>query len=232
MEALLIALEDCPRQTEEVLVTERLARQTAGAAQQTAGPQPAGAGGGSDRPPGLPSLVDSKAIGKSWTFSGDIDVHGQPEGMPWSPWTFVFGSYFGAFDPTATELLRQVETNVEDPVVVVSTSMTEVERRLPIQLSHMLALICRGKELPVVRRVPEGSGFEAWGSPATTRTSAGTSQLPCGRSLFSPTRLVGTPVWKWIPRPARENLLEAKGIGRGEVPLPFSTPASSYDRRQ
>ena len=66
MEARLIALEERLRQTEDVFVSERLARQTAGAAQLAVGPQPAGAGvgGGSERPPGLPSLVDTKAIGK------------------------------------------------------------------------------------------------------------------------------------------------------------------------
>ena len=74
MEARLIALEDRLRQTEEVVVAERLARQTAEAARQTLGPPPAGAGGG-ERPPGLPSLVD-KAIGKPPTFGGE------PEGMP------------------------------------------------------------------------------------------------------------------------------------------------------
>ena len=74
-------------------------------------------------------------------------------------------SYFGvtlAFDPTATSLLRQVETNVEDPVVVDNTSMTEVERRFSVELFYVLALTCRGKALQVVRRVPEGFGFEAW----------------------------------------------------------------------
>ena len=124
MEARLIALEDRLRRTEEVLVAERLARQTAEAAQQTVGPQPAGAGGGGERPPGLPSLVDTRATGKLPTFSGDVDVNGQPEGMSWSQWSFVFRSYLGAFDPTATRLPRQVETNVEDPVVVDNTSMT------------------------------------------------------------------------------------------------------------
>ena len=89
-------------------------------------------------------------------------MNGQAEGMPWSQWSFVFRSYLGAFDPTATRLLRQVERNVEDPVVVDNTSMTEVERRLSIQLFHVLALTCRGKALQVVRRVPEGFGFEAW----------------------------------------------------------------------
>ena len=136
------------------MVAERLARRTAEAAQPSVGPQPAGAGG--ERPPGLPSLVDTKAIGKPQTFSGDVDVNVQPEGMPWSQWSFVFWSYLGAFDPTATRLLRQVETNVEDPVVVDNTSMTEVERRLSIQLFHVLALTCRGKALEVVRRITEG----------------------------------------------------------------------------
>ena len=166
MEARLIALEERLRQTEDVLVAERLARQTAEAAQQTVGPQPqpagAGVGGGSERSPGLPSLVDTKAIGKPSTFNGDVDVNGQAEGMPWSQWSFVFWSYLGAFDPTATRLLRQVESNVEDPVVVDNTSMTEGERRLSIQLFYVLALTCRGKALQVVRRVPEGFGFEAW----------------------------------------------------------------------
>ena len=63
MEARLIALEDRLRQTEEVLVAERLARQTAEASQQTVGPQPAVAGGGGGER--LPSLVDTKAIGKT-----------------------------------------------------------------------------------------------------------------------------------------------------------------------
>ena len=76
----MIALEDRLRQREEVLVAEPLARQTVEAAQQTAGPQPAGAG---ERPPGLPSLVGTEAIGKPPTFTGDVDVNGQPEGLPW-----------------------------------------------------------------------------------------------------------------------------------------------------
>ena len=50
MEARLIALEERLKQTEDVLVVERLARQTAEAARQTVGPQPqtTGAGGGSE----------------------------------------------------------------------------------------------------------------------------------------------------------------------------------------
>ena len=39
---------------------------------------------------------------------------------------------------------------------------TEAERRLSVQLFYVLALTCKGKSLQVVRRVPEGFGFEAW----------------------------------------------------------------------
>ena len=55
-----------------------------------------------------------------------------------------------------------MESNVQDPVVVDNTSMTEGERRLSIELFYKLALTCRGKALQVVRRVPEGFGVEAW----------------------------------------------------------------------
>ena len=141
----MIAMEERLRQTEEVFVAERLARQTAKAAQQTVGPQRAGAGGG-ERPPGLPSLVDTKAILKPPTFSADVDVNSQPEGMPWSLWSFVFRSYLGAFDPTATRSLRQVETIVEDPVVVDNIGTMEVERRLSIHLFYVLALTQQRKD--------------------------------------------------------------------------------------
>ena len=103
-------------------------------------------------------LSTGKRLENPPTNSGDVDVNGQPECMPWSQ----FQSYLGAFDPTATRLLQQVETNGEDPVVVDNTGMTDVERRLSIQLFYVLALACRGKALQVVRRVPEGFGFETW----------------------------------------------------------------------
>ena len=84
-------------------------------------------------------------------------MNGQPEGMAWSRWSFVFGSYLGAFDPTATRLLRQVEINVEDPVVVDNTGMTDVEKGLSIQLFYVLALTCR-KGVRWSDEFPKGSG--------------------------------------------------------------------------
>ena len=78
-------LEDRLRQTEEVLVQERLARENA---QQAVGAQ----GRIGKRVSGVQSLVDTKAIGKPPTFSGDVDPNGQLEGMPWSLWSFIFRS--------------------------------------------------------------------------------------------------------------------------------------------
>ena len=105
MEARLAALVDRLRQTEEVLVAERLARQTAEAAQQAVGPTgPVG-----ERTPVPQSLIDTRAIAKPPLFNGDIDPNGQPEGMPWSQWSFIFRSYIGSFDPGATQLLQRVE---------------------------------------------------------------------------------------------------------------------------
>ena len=124
MESRLAALQERLRQTEEVLVEERLARQSAEAAQQGAS-SPVLTG---ERVSVMQSLVDTKAFGKPPTFSGDIDTNGQPEGISWSQWSFVFRSYLGAYDPVATRLLQQVETKVEDPSVVDNSSMTEAER--------------------------------------------------------------------------------------------------------
>ena len=88
MEVRLAALEERLRQTEEVLVQERLARQTE-AAQQAMGSSVLTG----ERVLTVQSLVDTKAIGRPPTFSGDIDTNGQPEGMPCSQWSFVFRSY-------------------------------------------------------------------------------------------------------------------------------------------
>ena len=79
----------------------------------------------------LKDLLECQALSiQKRSETPDVDVNGQAEGMPWSQWSFVFRSYLGAFDRTATRLLQQVETNVEDPVVVDNTTMTDGDRRL------------------------------------------------------------------------------------------------------
>ena len=79
---------------------------------------------------------------------------------------------------------------MEDPVVVGNTGMTEVERRLSIQLFCVLALTFRGKALQVVRRVPEGFGFEAWKQLCREFEPRLPSRFQkMLQALFSPTRM-------------------------------------------
>ena len=101
-------------------------------------------------------------IGRLPMFSRDIDLSGRIDSMPWSQWSLTFRSYFGKFNQTATRLLQQVETSVEDPIIVDDTAMTKAERRPSAQAYRVLALTCREKALQVVQRVPRGFGFEAW----------------------------------------------------------------------
>ena len=58
------------------------------------------------------------------------------------------------------ELLRKVD--VDDPIITDSTAMTRAGKRFSAQAYCALVLICRGKALQVVQRVPRGFGFEAW----------------------------------------------------------------------
>ena len=69
MGARLTALENRLRQTERALVEERLARQTAGVAQQTVETWPAG--------------VDAEEIGTLPMSSGDIGLSERTDSMPW-----------------------------------------------------------------------------------------------------------------------------------------------------
>ena len=75
-------------------------------------------------------------------------------------------------------------------MVIDNTGMTEVERRLSIQLFYVLALTCRGQALQAVRRVPEGFGFEAWKQlcrEIEPRLPSRFQGMP--QALLSPTRM-------------------------------------------
>ena len=95
-------------------------------------------------------------------FSGDCELNGRVSSVPWSQWSLTVRSYFGELNQTATWFLQRVETNVEDPIIADSTTMTGAERRLSIQLCWVLALTCRKRALQVVQQVPRGYGLEAW----------------------------------------------------------------------
>ena len=149
METRLLVLENRLRQTEEALVAERRAsRRTAEAAQQVVRTCPAG--------------LDVEEIGRLEMFSGDSDLNGRVNSMPWSQWSLTVRSNFGELNQTATRLLQRVGTNVEDPIIADNTTMTGAERRLSGQLYCVLALTCRKRALRVVHQAPRGYGFEAW----------------------------------------------------------------------
>ena len=145
METRLLVLENRLRQTEETLVAERRAsRRTAEVAQQVVRTCPAG--------------VDVEEIGRLEMFSGDGDLNGRVNSMPWSQWSLTVRRYLGELNQTATRLLQRVETNVEDPIITDNTTMSGAERRLSMQLHCVLALTCRKRALQVVQQVPRGYG--------------------------------------------------------------------------
>ena len=170
----MAALVNRLRQTEEVLVQERLARQTAEAAQQTAGAQVSIG----ERVSGVHNLVDTKAIGKPPTFSGDVDPNGRPEGMPRSQWSFIFrrpgcehtaaasgGEGVGSDGCRQNNHDRGGEATFDTAVL-------------------LLALTCRGTSLQVVR-----FGFEAWKQLCGEFEPRHPSQLQgMQQALLSPTR--------------------------------------------
>ena len=149
METPLLVLENRLRLTEEALVAKRRAsRRTAEVAQQVVRTCPAG--------------VVVEETGRFEMCSGDGDLNGRVNSMPWSQWSLTVPNYFGEPNQTATWLLQRVETNLEDPIIADNTTMTGAARRLSEQLYCVLALTCRKRALQVVQQVPRGYGFEAW----------------------------------------------------------------------
>ena len=73
METRLLVLENRLRQTEEALVAERASRRTAKVAQQVVRTCPTG--------------VDVEEFGRLEMFSGDGDLNGRVDSMPWSQWS-------------------------------------------------------------------------------------------------------------------------------------------------
>ena len=107
---------------------------------------------------GEPSETDGGSVTE--IFSGDGDLNGRVNSMPWSQWGPSVRSYFGELNQTAVQLLQLVETNVQDPVITDHTTMTGAERRLSEQLYCVLALTCRKRALQEVQQGPRGYEFE------------------------------------------------------------------------
>ena len=75
-------------------------------------------------------------------------MSGRTDSMPWSPWSLTVQNC-KKLNQTATRLLQQMETSVEDPIIADNTAMTRAERRLSGQTYCVLALTCREKALQV-----------------------------------------------------------------------------------
>ena len=95
-------------------------------------------------------------------FSGDVDLSEQSDSVPRSQWSLTFRSYIGKFNRKTAWMLQQVETSVDDPIITDNTVTTRAEKRITAPAYCVLVLICRGKALQVVQRVPRGFGFEVW----------------------------------------------------------------------
>ena len=88
MKTRLLVLENRLRQTEEASVAERQAnRRTAEVAQQVVRTCPAG--------------VDVEEIGRLDMFSGDSDLNGRVNGVPWSQWSLTVRRVQPDGDPVA-----------------------------------------------------------------------------------------------------------------------------------
>ena len=134
-----------PETDGEALVAERRARRrTAEIAQQVVRTRPAG--------------VDVEEIGRLEMFSGDGELNGRVNSMPWSQWSLTVRSHCGELNQTATRLLQRVETNVEHPIIADNTTMTEWRDDFPEQLYCVLELTCRKRALQVVQKFPEVTG--------------------------------------------------------------------------
>ena len=157
METRLVVLVERLKQTEEVLVMERLAQRSAESAQQMVGTQSAGI----EKSLGATGLVGAKETGEPPTSSGESGLSSQAGDITLHLWSLIFWSCLGSFEQMVTGLLRNVEAKERDPAVADRVNMMDWKRRLQIQLYYVIALTCRRRVSLVVRRV-FSSVLEAW----------------------------------------------------------------------
>ena len=136
-------LENRLKQTEEVLVMERLAQRFAEIAQQMVGTQ----SDGIEKSLGATGLVGAKETGKPTASSGESGLSSQAGSITLHLWSLTLWSCLGEFEQMVT---------VADRV-----NMMDRKRRLQIQLYYVIALTCRRRVSLVVRRV-FSSRLEAW----------------------------------------------------------------------
>ena len=189
MEARLVVVDNRLKQTEEVLVMERLAQRFAESAQQMVGTQ----SDGIEKSLGVTGLVGAKKTGEPRTSSRESGLSCQGGDIfTLHLWSLILWSCLGAFEQMVTGLLRNVAAKERDPAVADRVNMMDKKRRLQIQLYHVITVTCRRRVPLVVRRV-FSSGLEAWKQlcrvfePGFRRDFSGCSRhpLPSTRTVSS-----------------------------------------------
>ena len=156
MEARLVVFDNRLKQTEEVMVMERLAQRFAESAQMMVGTQSAGI----EKSPEATGLVGAKETGEPPTSSGESGLSCQAGDITLHLWSLILWSCLGAFEQVVTGLLRNMVAKEGDPAFADRVNMMDRKRRLQVQLYHMITMTCRRRVSLVVRRV-FSSGLEA-----------------------------------------------------------------------
>ena len=113
--------------------------------------------------PARQQLVDTRTLGKPSSFSGELEANGKPsEGAPWTQWSFTFRAFAAAVSPRMKELMVDAGSRSDQPQALDNSVLNAEDAALSNQLYYALTLLCKGRALSIVQRVPEGGGCEAW----------------------------------------------------------------------
>ena len=106
---------------------------------------------GPTRPPGPPSLVDSRLLGKPESFTGD------PQKYP--DWSFKLKAYLGAIDVRYQALMAHVEQS-NGPLL--NAGLSDEEAQLSTQLYYVLVMLSSGAALDKGHNAGVNEAFETW----------------------------------------------------------------------
>ena len=96
-------------------------------------------------------MADLKLVGKPTSYDGDEDR--------WQEWSYTTKAYLimaGLASGTWLNRLSRWETAVDEEEI------PEQFREHSRAVYYILAMLCKGRALTIIRTVPEGNGFESW----------------------------------------------------------------------
>ena len=103
----------------------------------------------------MTGLVDTRTVGKLEQFDGRPDR--------WGDWSFKARAWFGLLPESGgvvVETLLDAAEEREDPIK--GETLSEDQVRLARLVYNVLAQVCTGRALSVVRNVERGNGLECW----------------------------------------------------------------------